>query len=126
MNRDALTAFRRQETVLGVKGPSKLLDLPYFDTVRGFVVDNFHCIDLGVARQLGHLFFDSVNQQQPWYLGKDIQQIDARLSCMMPPHEITRIPRSVNAQRAYWKGSEWYWWLLLYCPVVLHGLQARI
>ena len=107
--------------MLGVKGPSKLLDLPHFDTVRGFVVDNLHCIDLGVSRQLAHLWFDSVNHHQPWYLGRRIPEIDTRLSCIMPPSEITRIPRSVN-QRAYWKGSEWHWWLLLYCPVILHGL----
>lgn len=121
MNRDAHTAYRREETVRGVKGPSKLLDLPQFDTVRGFVVDNLHCVDLGVSRQLGHLWFDSSNHQQAWYLGRHIPEIDARLQGIMPPHEITRIPRSVT-QRAFWKGSEWHWWLLLYCPIILHGL----
>ena len=121
LSEDAKYAFQTQEVVNGVKGPSKLLNLPHFDTVRGFVVDNLHCVDLGVARQLGHLWFDSVNHKQLWYLGKHIPVIDAKLKSVMLPHEVTRTPRSVT-QRSYWKGSEWHWWLLLYSPVILHGL----
>ncbi len=121
MERYARQAYHKQETVRGVKGPTKLLELPHFDVVRGFVVDNLHCIDLGVSRQLGHLWFDSANHNQPWYLGKHTDMIDSRLRRVMPPQDVTRIPRSVT-QRAYWKGSEWHWWLLLYSPVVLCGL----
>ena len=108
LSEDAKYAFQTQEVVNGVKGPSKLLNLPHFDTVRGFVVDNLHCVDLGVARQLGHLWFDSVNHKQLWYLGKHIPVIDAKLKSVMLPHEVTRTPRSVT-QRSYWKGSEWHW-----------------
>ena len=39
----------------------------------------------------------------------------------MPPQDVTHIPRSVT-QRAFWKGSEWHWWLLRYTPVVFFGL----
>ncbi|XP_028418505.1 uncharacterized protein LOC114543898 [Dendronephthya gigantea] len=121
LRHDATRAFKQQETVNGVKGLSKLMKLPYFDIVRGFPVDNLHCVDLGVSRQLGHLWFDSCNHQEPWYLGRHIAEIDAKLRQIIPPHEVTRIPRSVT-QRAYWKGSEWHWWILLYCPIVLYGL----
>lgn len=31
----------------GVKGPTPLMSLPFFDIVSGFVVDSMHCIDLG-------------------------------------------------------------------------------
>lgn len=85
------------------------------------MVDNLHCVDLGVSRQLAHLWFDTVNHQQPWYIGRQLGEIDSRLQRIMPPHEITRVPRSIT-QRAFWKGSEWHWWLLLYSPVVLHEL----
>ena len=95
--------------------------LPHFDLVSGFVVDNLHCIDLGVARQLGHLWFDTRNHQQSWYLGNKENLIDDRLNLIRPPNEITRYPRSLS-HRAYWKGSEWHWWLLLYAPVVLFGI----
>ena len=73
INHDAMMAFRQQEIVNGVKGPSKLLELPFFNTVRGFPVDNLHCVDLGVSRQLGHLWFDSCFHQELWYLGRRIQ-----------------------------------------------------
>ncbi len=121
INRDAMMAFTKQEVVNGVKGPSKLLELPFFNTVRGFPVDNLHCVDLGVSRQLGHLWFDSCYHQEPWYLGRRIAELDAKLQQITPPHEVTRVPRSLT-QRAFWKGSEWHWWMLLYCPVILYGV----
>ena len=114
-------AHQNKEPVCGVKGPTKFSELISFDIVRGFVVDNLHCIDLGVTRQLGHLWFDSCNHDQAWYLGPHTAIIDARLQRVMPPQEVTRLPRSIS-QRAHWKGSEWHWWLLLYAPVVLGGL----
>jgi hypothetical protein len=107
--------------MVGVKGPTQLSQLPCFDLVAGFVVDNLHCVDLGVARQLGHLLFDSSNHQNSWYIGNKPQEIDDRLKKIHPPNEITRLPRSMR-QRAFWKGSEWHWWLLLYAPVVLTGI----
>lgn len=125
MERHGRKAYRKKEPVHGVKGPTKLSDLPCFDITRGFVVDNLHCVDLGVARQLGHLWFDSANHQQQWYLGRHIQHIDARLKEIMPPNEVTRVPRSIS-QRAFWKGSEWHWWLLLYSPVILQGLLPSL
>ena len=105
INRDAMMAFRKQEIVNGVKGPSKLLELPCFNTVRGFPVDNLHCVDLGVSRQLGHLWFDSCFHQEPWYLGRRVAELDAKLQQITPPNEVTRVPRSLT-QRAFWKGSE--------------------
>lgn len=124
MVQNAQRAFVAKEAVQGVKGPTKLVQLPEFNLVSGFVVDNLHCIDLGVSRQFGHLWFDSSNHQEPWYIGNKIPMIDDRLSHVCPPNEVTRLPRSV-LQRAYWKGSEWHWWLLLYSPVVLFGILPQ-
>ena len=50
--------------------------------------------------------------------------IDDRLNLIRLPNEVTRLPRSL-CQRAYWKGSEWHWWLILYAPVVLFGVIPR-
>ena len=121
ITRDAKVAFTSQEIVNGVKGPSKLLELPFFNAVKGFPVDNLHCVDLGVSRQLGHLWFDTCYNQEPWYIGRCIAELDAKLEQITPPHEVTRVPRSLT-QRAFWKGSEWHWWILLYCPVILYGV----
>lgn len=65
MVQNAQQAFLENEPVQGVKGPTKLIELPEFDLVSGFVVDNLHCVDLGVSRQLGHLWFHSSNHQSP-------------------------------------------------------------
>ena len=97
----------------------QLSQLPCFDLVS--VLDYLHCIDLGVARQLGHLWFDSSNHQHSWHIGNKLQVIDDRITKIQPSNEITRLPRSLR-QRAFWKGSVWHWWLLLYAPVVLTGI----
>lgn len=55
MIRNAKHAFKANEAVFGVKGPTQLVELPYFDLAAGFVVDNLHCIDLGVARNLSSI-----------------------------------------------------------------------
>lgn len=81
-------------------------------------------VDLGVSRQRGYLWFDSSNHQHPWYIGNRVESVDSRLTLVHPPNEVTRFLRSVR-QRAYWKGSEWHWWLLLYSPVVLFGILPQ-
>ena len=121
MLRHAKLAFHTNEPVMGVKGPTQLVELPHFDLVDSFVVDNLHCVDLGVARNLANLWFDSVNHQQPWYIGNKTDLVDKRLDAINPPSEVTRQPRTMR-QRSYWTGSEWHWWLLLYCPVVLASI----
>lgn len=88
----------------GVKGPTPLMSLPFFDIVSGFVVDSMHCIDLGVMRQLSTLWFDSSYHREPWYLG--VSETDRKIEQFQPPSNITRMPRSVLT-RAYWKASEW-------------------
>jgi hypothetical protein len=103
---------------MGVKGPSPLSLLPGFDMVKGFVVDYMHSVDLGVTRQLSHLWFDSIYHAKPWYLGKRIAEIDCKILSMLPPSNITRAPRSLLT-RAYWKANEWRAFLLCYDPIVL-------
>ena len=112
--------------VRGVKGPTKLVQLAQFDLVSGFVVDNLRCVDLGVSRRLGHLWFDSSNHQEPWYwnIGNKNESIDNRLNLIHPSNEGTKLPRSLS-QRAYWKGSEWHCWILLYSAVVLFGILPK-
>jgi hypothetical protein len=104
--------------VQGVKGPSRLMELPKFDMVEGFIVDYMHCVDLGVMRQLASLWFDSPNHDKPWFIGNRIEDIDRELLQMQPPSNVTRSPRSLRT-RAFWKASEWRSFLLFYSPVVL-------
>lgn len=108
----------------GVKGPTPLMSLPFFDIVSGFVVDSMHCIDLGVMRQLSTLWFDSSYHREPWYLGNRVSEIDRKIEQFQPPSNITRMPRSVLT-RAYWKASEWRAFLLFYAPIVLKSVLPR-
>jgi hypothetical protein len=113
MRADAREACNSNESVNGVKGASSLMLLPEFDMVKGFVVDNLHCVDLGVTRQLTNMWLDSSNNEHNWYVGTRITEIDMKLAEVCPPDEVTRLPRSVTKRR-YWKGSEWHHWLLEY------------
>ncbi|XP_073668003.1 uncharacterized protein [Paramisgurnus dabryanus] len=108
----------------GVKGPTSLMSLPYFDIVSGFVVDSMHCVDLGVMRQLSILWFDSSYHREPWYIGTRINEIDRKIEHFQPPSNITRMPRSITT-RAYWKASEWRAFLLFYAPIVLKSILPR-
>ena len=78
----AKQAFKKNKAVKGVKGPSQLQELPHFNVVDSFVVDNLHCVDLGVARTLSHLWFNSSNHQQLWYIGDKISLVDDRLGAI--------------------------------------------
>lgn len=110
-----------EEPVYGVKGPSPLMQLQHFQMINGFIPDYQHNVCLGVTRQLSTLWLDSTNKDSPWYIGKEINEIDRRLVKIKPPVEITRTPRSLT-ERKFWKASEWRAFLLFYSLPVLKGL----
>lgn len=108
-----------KHAVLGVKGPSVLQLIPGFDIIQGLVPDYMHSVLLGVARQLGKLWFDSTNHDEPFYIScADQNLIDFALTSIRPPCNISRIPRSIS-DRKFWKAHEWYAWLCYYCLPIL-------
>ena len=74
----------------------------------------------GVTRQLVKLWFDSKHHSQPYYIGRKISLVDAKLTAICPPSEIHRAPRSL-VDRKYWKASEWRAFLF-YSLVILQGI----
>ncbi|KAL7379236.1 hypothetical protein ABVT39_024702 [Epinephelus coioides] len=113
------------EPVFGVKGPSPLMKLGHFQMINGFIPEYQHNVCLGVTRQLSTLWFDTANSEAPWYIGKQMKEVDLRLEKIKPPVEITRTPRSMS-ERKFWKASEWRAFLLFYVLPVLKGiLPAR-
>lgn len=56
---DVKTAVETGTCVKGVKGPSPLMLLTFFNIILGFAFDYMHGILLGVSRQLTTLWFDS-------------------------------------------------------------------
>ena len=118
-------AITAKHAVLGVKGPSILSLLPDFDIVNGFVPDYMHCILLGVARQLGKLWFDSTNHDEPFHISPaDQKLIDFTLTSIRPPCNISRTPRSIS-DRKFWKAHEWYTWLCYYCLPILKPFLVK-
>ncbi|XP_072145675.1 uncharacterized protein [Dermacentor andersoni] len=104
-----------------VKGPSPLINLPYFDVIWGFTPDYMHCVLLGVSRHVTELWLSAVNE--PYYIGSPqvLSIVDERL-CTTKPHLcVSRLPRSLSV-RKYWKASEWQQWLLYFSLPCLEGL----
>lgn len=118
---DMEQAVAQNKSVRGVKGPSPLINMPYFDIVWGFVPDYMHAVLLGVIRQLTELLLN--NSEQPYYIGNGttMRVLENRTKDIKPPHLITRLPRPL-AELRQWKASEWRSWLLFYSLPVLNGV----
>lgn len=58
------------EHVFGVKGPSIVTLLPYFDISRGFLPDHVHIFLLGIFRMLLDCFCNSSNKDEEYYIKK--------------------------------------------------------
>jgi len=99
--------------VMGVKGLSILSELPLFDIVNGFVTDSMHGVDMGVVKQLVGLWLDSKYSESEWYIGLEVQRLNAKLAIIIPPSSITRLTLDFN-QRPNMKSSEWRNVLLCY------------
>ncbi|CAM4552754.1 unnamed protein product [Leuciscus chuanchicus] len=55
--------------VMGVKGPSPLMELESFHMINGFVPEYQHSVCLGVTKQITSLWLDSKHHKEDWYLG---------------------------------------------------------
>jgi len=106
-------AFNENRCVFGVKSSSILSLIPGFDIVHGFFPDYMHSVLLVVVRQFVYLWFDSHSNSKPYYLRRNLSQIDVLLLAIKPPSEIKRLPRSLLS-RKYWKASEFRYFLLFY------------
>ena len=111
-----IQAERDGEAVDGIKGKSPLARV--VDLVKGIPVDYMHCVLEGVTKKLLETWMTST--KCAGYIGRFIKQIDKNLLKQRPPHEFSRIPRSIEKHRKYWKASELRNWLLYYSlPLLL-------
>ncbi|KAK0141862.1 hypothetical protein N1851_020460 [Merluccius polli] len=99
--------------VMGVKGPSPLMELESFKMITGFIPEYQHSVCLGVTKQITSLWLDSTHHNEDWYLRGKVSDIDQELLAINPPVEVTRAPRSVK-DRKFCKASEWRSFLLFY------------
>ncbi|XP_067206760.1 uncharacterized protein [Linepithema humile] len=121
----------RKRYVKGVKGPTVLLQLHFFDLITGFVPDYMHCILLGVIRLHTELLFDSSRKNFWKNMENDeiamkhlISAIDERFTNICALTSITRSVRSLS-QINIWKASEWRSWLIFYCIPCLKGFLKK-
>lgn len=118
---DTKTVMQTGKVKNGIKDASVLLLLPLFNIITSFVPDYMHCILLGVVKTMVEWWKNGENKKEPFYIGSDtkLKQIDAILSSIKPPSEITRTPRSITECKL-WKASEWKNFLLYYSLPCLH------
>lgn len=119
-------AVIQNKPIYGVKGPSWLSVIPNYNVIQGNVIDYMHCVLLGVTKMLLKLWFDSAHAGELWYCGTKVQEADSKLLQIRPPNMITRIPRSIQQHRSYWKATEYRSWLLYYSlPVMMNILPEN-
>ncbi|CAG5085146.1 Protein of unknown function [Cotesia congregata] len=107
------TAMHAEEREKGIKGRSKLFDIPNYDIIKNLTVDWMHCIALGVCRQFLKLWFDPQYHAKSFYLGRVINDIDYFITSIKPSLDITRTPRKIS-DRLHLKAHELVIWLLFY------------
>lgn len=110
---DALLAETENRVVNGVKGVSVFMLLPIFNIIRSFPPEYMHCILLGVVKLFLTSWLDSSNNSRTWYIGNKQRVINERLLKILPPCEITRVPKSVF-EIPQWKASEFRNFLIYY------------
>lgn len=120
----ATMALAEGRPVYGVKGPSLFMLVPIFNIITSFPPDYMHSVLLGVVKMFFIAWFDSKNSECPWYIGSKKRDFNHRLLNILPPCEITRVPRSLDDLKLY-KASEWKNLLLYYSLPCLHKLVAE-
>jgi len=78
-----------------------------------------HTVLLGIVKLLLTRWFDSSYHTQLFYLGCQINAVDAKLLKQQPPSKLSRHPRLIQNHLKYWKASELRSWLLFYSLSIL-------
>lgn len=118
MNCRSNTDFFCVNVVEGFLDISPLVRVPNFDCVNGTVVDNLHCIELGVMKAMFSFWFDSCYSGSIFSIRRNCTVINNLLSAISVPSNIRRTPRSLSCIK-HWKGVEFFNFLVFYGPVIL-------
>lgn len=90
----------------GVKGPTVVSSIPFFNLVSGFGEDYLHVVLKGAGSTLIRIWTSSCNKKKPFYISKQKKrEINKELSNLFPPDEVTRTPRTLD-NLSFWKASE--------------------
>ena len=121
----AIEASETNKRVKGMLGRNVFIYLTYLSLVTNIVVDYMHGCLLGVTKKLLSLWFDSQNNDKPFFLGSKIKSIDKYLKNVKPPYLIHRLPRRIENNYGHWKAPELRAWLLFYNLPILKAYLPR-
>ncbi|XP_074107735.1 uncharacterized protein LOC141532993 [Cotesia typhae] len=107
--------------VMGIWGPSALMNLKYFDIADGMSPDYMHAFLIGAVKQHTNILLTSFGKD--YYVGNpnQLNAIDERLLNFKHPTCITRSSRTIK-DREMWKANEWRSWLLFYCLICMKDI----
>ncbi len=88
--------------VMGLKGPSPLMELETFKMITRFIPKYQHGGYQGVTKQVTSLWLNSKHHKEDWYLGCKVSDIEQELLAIV---EVTRATRSVENSRKYLSGG---------------------
>lgn len=110
--------------IMGVWGPSSLMNLNYFNLVDGISPDYMHALLLGVVKQHTEILLSSFGEE--YYVGNpnQLKAINKKLLDFKHPSCITRSPRQLT-ERDMWKATEWRSWLLFCSVICLKGILPQ-
>ncbi|XP_051157956.1 uncharacterized protein LOC127279572 [Leptopilina boulardi] len=109
-------AVKLGKPVCGVKNSSQLINLQFFNFIKGCVFDSMHCIP-GVAKLFATVWFGN-NAKSGIIPKSEIETIDKAMKTIKVPHQVCRLTRPFS-ERAFWKAREWENWVLFYsCPIL--------
>lgn len=111
--------------IFGIKGSSELLRVPSFSVLKSFPLDYLHCVLLGVVKSFLSCWFDSNHSDREFYLGPKKNIFNDRMQQILPPSEISRVPRDI-ADIKLFKGSEFKSFLLYYSLPCLKNLFKHV
>ena len=121
----AIEASETNKRVKGMLGRNVFIYLTYLSLVTNIVVDYMHGCLLGVTKKLLSLWFDSQNNDKPFFLGSKVKSIDKYLKNVKPPYLIHRLPRRIENNYGHWKAPELRAWLLFYSLPILKAYLPR-
>lgn len=87
-------AEKQRDPIFGVKGTSVLS--PYINMLKAVPVDYMHAVLEGVTKSLLTYWFDSKYHGKPFYLGRQVKEVDKFLLRIKPPHEFRKSVRTLN------------------------------
>ncbi|KAL7297224.1 hypothetical protein TKK_0009629 [Trichogramma kaykai] len=104
------------DDIMGIKCPSPLINLSYFDIIEGIIPDYLHCCLEGVAARMMGYFMKNLS-------AKDLENLDNKMLKIRAPNQLQRLTRSISS-RNDWKAREWENFILYYSIPILEPLLS--